>query len=169
MSKTKLKKELASMPREQMGELIVQIYDASKEAKAWLDFYLEPDIAAFLEKYKKQIHTKFYGRNGKPRKAKFRDCNKLIATFRNIVQDSYPVCDLMLYFMETAFAVAALHRGYGEAHCRSLAKNFQKTLEFIAMSGLTSDFGPRIDKILRNAAKCGYGLEEEILEYMKES
>ena len=40
MSKTKLKKYIGELTAEQVGEILLQVYDASKEAKGWLDFYL---------------------------------------------------------------------------------------------------------------------------------
>ncbi|MDE6511778.1 MAG: hypothetical protein K2L00_06775, partial [Muribaculaceae bacterium] len=78
MSKSRLKKELAGMTREQTADLVLQVYESCKEAKAWLDFYLNPDIEALSEKYRKQIHLKCYGRSGKARRPKMRDCNQLI-------------------------------------------------------------------------------------------
>ena len=41
---------------------MLQLYDASKEANSWLEFYLEPNSDAELEKYKKAIRSQFYGR-----------------------------------------------------------------------------------------------------------
>lgn len=105
------------MTQEQTAELLLQVYEASKEAKAWLDFYIDPDIDSLLEKYKKQIHTKCFGRNGKARRPKFRDCTKLIATFAKIVQDPYPIADLMMYFMEQATSVPGKGGRGGENFC----------------------------------------------------
>ncbi len=59
MSKAKLKKELLSQSKEQIVDIMLQLYDASKEAKAWLEFYLEPNCDAELEKYKKAIRSQF--------------------------------------------------------------------------------------------------------------
>lgn len=164
MSKTKLKKALSTMPKEQMEELLVQVYDASTEAKAWLDFYLDPNIDALLEKYKKQIHTKCYGRNGKARRPKFRDCTKLISIFAKIVQDPYPIADLMLYFMEQATGISSKGAYGGESYCRRLLSHYTKTIDYVYSSGLLSDFKPRIEKLIREAKYCGYGLEDEYRE-----
>ena len=165
MSKTKLKKALATMPKEQMEELLMQVYEASKEAKAWLDFYLDPNIEALLEKYKKQINLKCYGRNGKGRRPKFRDCTKLIGIFAKIVQDPYPIADLMMYFMEQATGIS-LKGGYGgESYCRRLLSHYVKTVDYIYSSGLLGDFQPRIEKLIREAKHCGYGLEDEYRKY----
>lgn len=51
MSKTILKKELKQLDKEQLEQLILDLYSARKEAKAYLDFFAEPDIDKLTEKY----------------------------------------------------------------------------------------------------------------------
>ncbi len=55
MSKAKLRKKLETLPKENVINLIMSLYDASKEAKTYLEFYLTPDSYAEVEKYKKII------------------------------------------------------------------------------------------------------------------
>ena len=64
MSKAKLKKHLSALSKEQVVDIMLQLYDASKEANSWLEFYLEPNSDAELEKYKKAIRSQFYGSLG---------------------------------------------------------------------------------------------------------
>lgn len=49
MSKTALKKELASFDREQLVEVILNAYSSSKEAKEYFEFFLNPDPAVLYE------------------------------------------------------------------------------------------------------------------------
>lgn len=49
MSKTELKKELKGFSAEQLSEIILNIYGVSKEAKAYLEFFINPDPEAFLK------------------------------------------------------------------------------------------------------------------------
>ncbi len=49
MSKASLKKELKYFSSEQLSELILNIYSSSKEAKAYLEFFLYPDPEAFVK------------------------------------------------------------------------------------------------------------------------
>ena len=154
MSKTKLKKYIAELPTEQVGEILLQVYEASKEAKGWLDFYLNPDIDALSEKYRKQIHLKCYGRTGKARRPKMRDCNQLIKTFSTIVQDPTPIADLMLYFMEEVTRVASAKGRYSESYFRTLTGQLRKTLEYLSAHGLMEYNMPRIRKIIGLAEQC---------------
>lgn len=54
MSKAKLNRLLSTLSKEQVADIMLQLYDASKEANAWLEFYIEPNSDAELKKYKKQ-------------------------------------------------------------------------------------------------------------------
>ena len=57
MTKLKLKKHLAVLPKEDVMNLVLSLYDASAEAKMYLEMYLTPDYSAALEKYKKIIFS----------------------------------------------------------------------------------------------------------------
>ncbi|MDE6341787.1 MAG: hypothetical protein K2K93_05675 [Muribaculaceae bacterium] len=154
MSKTQLKKYIADLPADQVGEILLQVYDASKEAKGWLDFYLNPDIEGLSEKYRKQIYLKCYGRSGRARRPKLRDCNGLIKTFRTIVQDPVPVADLMLYFMEEVTRVATEKGRYSESYFRTLTGQFRKTLEYLYAYGIIEYNIARLRKIMGLAERC---------------
>lgn len=49
MSKAALKKELKNFTPEQLTEVILNTYDSSKEAKAYLEFFLNPDPEGFVK------------------------------------------------------------------------------------------------------------------------
>ena len=49
MSKAKLKKYIQTLSKEQVDDIVLQLYSASKEAKTWLEFYLEPNSDTELE------------------------------------------------------------------------------------------------------------------------
>ncbi len=50
MSKTALIKELAKMSHEQLEQIIIDAYEASKETKAYFDFFLNPDVEKLHER-----------------------------------------------------------------------------------------------------------------------
>lgn len=53
MSKATVKKLLTSMPKEDLIRMVLEMYDARKEAKEYLEFYVHPDEDRKLEEYKK--------------------------------------------------------------------------------------------------------------------
>lgn len=57
MSKTTIKKLLKSMPKDDIISMVLEMYDARKEAKEYLEFYANPNEDGKLEEYKN-----YYGR-----------------------------------------------------------------------------------------------------------
>lgn len=55
MSKVLLKKKLASMSKTEIIGLVAELYDAKKEAKDYLDYWVNPDEETKLEEYKRNI------------------------------------------------------------------------------------------------------------------
>lgn len=50
MSKTQLRKTLASMTHEQVVEAVLEAYSANKDVKEYFEFFLNPDVEALTEK-----------------------------------------------------------------------------------------------------------------------
>ena len=76
MSKAKLKKYLQTLSKEQIIEVMLELYDARKEAKEYLEFYLTPDSNAELEKCKKAIRQEFFPTRVFSEKPSFTKCRK---------------------------------------------------------------------------------------------
>lgn len=53
-----------SLTKEQITDIVLELYDARKEAKDYLEFYLAPDCNAELEKSKKAIRNEFFPTRG---------------------------------------------------------------------------------------------------------
>ena len=60
MSKSTIKKLLQSMTKEDIIEMVLELYSARKEAKEYLEFYASPDEKGKLEEYKSIIREEFY-------------------------------------------------------------------------------------------------------------
>ena len=60
MSKAQLKKHLNTLEKPQIIEMVMELYDARKEAKEYLEFYLNPDENKELEKFKKIVLKVIY-------------------------------------------------------------------------------------------------------------
>ena len=162
MSKAKLKKLLSTLSKEQVVDIMLQLYDASKEANAWLEFYLAPNSDAELEKYKKAIRSQFYGRNDWPKDPSFRECNKLITAFKKLIPDSHAIADLMLYYVEQGCSLTAQYGDYDEPFYTALETNFNKAVKFISSNGLMSDYSLRMQRMIKSVECCGYGFPDTL-------
>ncbi len=60
MSKAQLKKYLQTLPHEQIVQVVLDLYDARKAAKEYLEFYMDPDAAKAVENAKKAVLKVFY-------------------------------------------------------------------------------------------------------------
>lgn len=81
MSKIKLKKELQGMSSEQLLDIILNVYDARKEAREYFEFFLNPDSDALLEKYSIAIQKEVL-RAKRGNRAKFR-----ISVIKNLIKN----------------------------------------------------------------------------------
>ena len=84
MSKVQLKKTLATLTPEQKDELILDLYSARAEAKAYLEFFINPDIDKLIEKSTSEIAKEVFKRGSrgynKPRISRIRNVIKNVAT-----------------------------------------------------------------------------------------
>ena len=62
MSKKDLKAALKGLDRDQLTELILEVYSKIKEAKKFLDFYADPDEEKLAEEIKAEIFSNFFSR-----------------------------------------------------------------------------------------------------------
>lgn len=168
MSKAKLKKEMLAMSKEDVVNVMLQLYDASKEAKAWLEFYQNPDSSAELEKYKKAIYNQFFTRNGYPKDPSFRECNKLVTAFRKLIHDPKAVADLMLYYVEQGCSLTAQFGDYDEPFYTAVENNFHKAVKFISENGLVPDFKERILKMIESVECCGWGFPDTLWQFYED-
>lgn len=85
MSKLLLKKELKHLTKEQIVEVILSAYGASKEAKEYFDFFIDPNPSQLLEKYQnliaKELSRVRLGRRSKARISLVRKHLKKFSTF----------------------------------------------------------------------------------------
>ncbi|MDE7161049.1 MAG: hypothetical protein K2O24_09475 [Muribaculaceae bacterium] len=102
MSRARLKKILAEMPAEQMAEMVLELYDARKDAREYLEFWQEPDAQKALEKARKGVEKVFFTSPDRPRRRpSLTDLNKIVKDFTTMVFDRVPVADLLIHVAET--------------------------------------------------------------------
>lgn len=87
MSKTKLKKELSQFSQQQLVELILEMYDARKEVKEYLAFFLNPDSKALFEKYQKLISRELNRSKYRRSKARISRIKEYVVEFESFEPD----------------------------------------------------------------------------------
>lgn len=163
MSKSTVKSLLKTMPKEEIISMVMEMYDARKEAKEYLEFYANPNEDGKLEEYKKIIEEEFYPskRRLEP-KTRFSVCRKAVSDFRKLKPTPYKLADLMVFYMETACRFTYENGDMWEQYYTSVANNFDKTMEFVAKNNLLECFKPRLQMCVEYSSECGWGFDYTI-------
>ncbi|MDE6330255.1 MAG: hypothetical protein K2L83_06035 [Muribaculaceae bacterium] len=102
MSKAKLKKALKKLPKEQLIEMVVELYSSRKEAKEYLDYWLEPDEEKELERCKTLVGREFFTPGGVARRTPTAtSVNRIIKSFESLCCAPEHVAELRLTAAET--------------------------------------------------------------------
>ena len=145
MSKTQLKKLLSQMTAGQISELVLDLYDARPEAKAYLDFFVAPDIDRKLEKAKTAI-TREMSRNSRGRnKARSTKIRGFIKDISSLNPGSEHVAEIMTYAVEVICLVGN-EQNIKPATQNGLARLLHDTVIYVNGSGLLGIYLPRIEK-----------------------
>lgn len=88
MSKTSLKKELAGYSKEQLIEVVLDLYESRKEVKEYFNFFLNPDSKKLFEKYQKAVYKEFARSKWGRSKARISVIKKLIKEFCSFHPDA---------------------------------------------------------------------------------
>lgn len=156
MSKTEVKKYLNTLEKKQIIEVVMDLYDAGKESKEFLEYYIHPDEKAKLKEYKAIILNEFFPKRGDG-KCRFSVCKKAISDFKKLHPSPESQADLMLYLVEQACIAADLWGDMWESFYESTENNFDAVMKFMDRNDLIDGFKPRIEALLKNTESSGYG------------
>jgi hypothetical protein len=146
MSQASLKKELKHLEKEHLVELVLDIYKRSKEAKAFLDFFVDPNEKELFEKYKSKVYEAFYPKKGY--KVKIAQGKKAISEFKKFETSADLQAELMLYFVATGVELS-LHYGYlTQGFFTSQVKMLDTALRLMKSEELLKKYQSPVLKIL---------------------
>lgn len=162
MSKTSLKKLLLQLDRDQLTEVILDLYEARKDAREYLEYFISPDENAMLEKYKAIILKEFSPSKGRPR-ARTSVCKKAIKEFAALHPSPRLIAELRLHFIECSTRYAHAMRSWVKDSVRKCRTTiFEDTLKYIYTNGLLDETMPRIEEILDNSRKLRGTIKDDL-------
>ena len=163
MSKTKLKKELQQLTKEQLVEQILDLYQKNKSVKEFYDFYLNPQNEKELaEKYKKIIRKEFGVENPERAGLKYSVAKRAISDFKDLQPSPEMLADVILTLPECACKFTYEYGDMDESFYNGAYNNFSAAMKFIAKNGLLDKFKLRAEQCMKWASPCGYGFEDDI-------
>lgn len=90
------------MTADQLSELVMELYDARKEAREYLEYWSDPQPEKWVEKAKKDICRVFYLHGENPRRRpSLSDLNTIVKHFMTLGIDRDLTSDVLLYVAET--------------------------------------------------------------------
>lgn len=161
MSKTKLKKELSNLEKEELIDLILEMYTNRKEVHDYLEFWLEPDSDKEAEKTKENIKKTFFFSSDQPRsKPNFTSVKTLIKNFKTICSDAGLVTDILIYACEVHCTWILTKKKYLKGEYNKVIKQIDNIKENLSEWGETSLFDLRIEKLEKTADHIHSVIEE---------
>ncbi|MCM1331504.1 MAG: DUF6155 family protein [Bacteroides sp.] len=158
MSKTTLKKQIKELTKEQLIEVMLELYDARKEAREYLEYYVNPDENKMFEKYNAIIHKEFFPQKGRA-KGRTSVCKKAIKDFISLHPSPKLIAELKFSTVETIVKYAVNSRFWlRESQENTLLAFFKESLDYMFSNDLLDYFNRRIDDVLKrcNTSRCQF-------------
>jgi len=149
MSKAALKKALDSMTKEQLSEIIIDIYSARKDAKEYFEFYLDPNVCRLFDKYNSTITKEFNRSKRGYSSARISKIKKSIKEFASFSPGENYILDLQISALKSAMEASSIFR-FTEANTKSFSGILQTAIDYANKNAL---FLHLIDS-LQEIAKC---------------
>lgn len=118
MSRTALKKELSGYTKEQLIEVVLDLYASRKEVKEYFNFFLNPDSKKLFEKYQKVVNKELGKSKWSRSRARISVIKKAIKDFEGFQPDTryrhelyQLVITLALYYEDMFYFSDTLYNG----------------------------------------------------------
>ena len=161
MSKSQVKKLLSSMSKEEVINVVMELYDARKESRDYLDYYANPNEKGELEKFKKVVLKEFDDDISRNPKCRFSVCRKALSDFKKLAPSSDTLAEAMVFYVERVYEFSFNAGDLWEQYYDSAISNFRSTLRFLIKNNMLESMIPRIVQIMAWSWPCGYGFHDE--------
>lgn len=167
MSKTQLKKELARMSAEQLSTLILDLYAARKDAKDYLDFFVNPDIEARLDKARTQIDKEMRRLSRGRSTTRISKVKAYIASITSLGAGAEADADILLHVVEQACEMPA-HGFVKESLQRGFALILERLVILVDSAGMLSAYLPRIEQAI-DSMSSNYFFRNQFKRLMRDT
>lgn len=147
MSKRDLKKYLASLPKEELEEQLLALYEKFADVKQYYDFVFNPKEDKLEQEAKLKIANEYFPLKGKRPKLRRSTAQKYIKHFLNLGVDPYVVADVMLYNIETAQKYSAKRELKYSSFYKSMLNSYKQVVDYVSVNGMDANFKERIATI----------------------
>lgn len=149
MSKAKLKKALAAMDKKEIIEVVTELYDARKEAKEYLEYWLAPDSDLLLEKSKEALRKLMFGAGAAPRRrVQASAVSRVLKDFSTLCFEEEKYADLLLSLC--GYYADWTGRRMSGAAVERLEKYLEEARVYVDIHELSDRYGLRMERLKEN-------------------
>jgi|GEM_PF-110172 len=149
MGKRALTNYLAELPRKELEEQLLDLYQRFPVVKEYYDFAFNPKEDKLIQAAKAKIANEYFPVKRKRPKARRSVAQKLIKHFISLGMEPFLVADLMLYNLEIAQTFES-ERKVPEAFYKSMRNSFHGAVQFLVVHGAFAEFKDRVLIIFRS-------------------
>jgi hypothetical protein len=164
MATPNLKKYLKTLTKEELINHIIELDKKYKPVQEYYQLYLNNDVEAVLNKYKKQIEYEFYPARGEP-KMRLSVARKAVTDAQKLGLPPGAMADIMLFYVETGVQFTNDYGDINEPFYNSMENMYLKALKFLDSEGLLSEFENRARNIVDKSADTGWGFYDTLGDY----
>lgn len=161
MSKRDLRKYLASLPKEEMEEQLLSLYEKFGDVKAYYNFVFNPKEEKLEQEAKLKIASEYFPLKGKRPKLRRSTAQKYIKHFLTLGVDPYIIAGIMLYNIETAQKYSAKREMRYASFYKSMLNSYKQAAEYVIANGMAAEFRQRIIAIKDEAHRQRWENREE--------
>ncbi len=155
MGKRDVRNALMKLEKNQLIDLISDLYDKNKTVKEFLDFYANPNEADMLKAYKIKVHDAFFPKRGFT--CKLAVGKKALSDFKKHAVSPTSIIDLLLHYVENGVAYTAGYGDIGISFYSSVESVFADAMKLVEKHGQHELFKPRAADVLKKTRKMGWG------------
>ncbi len=160
MGLTDIKKELKNLDKDNLIDLVLDLYKKNKSVKEFFDFYVNPNEKELLAKYKDKVYEAFFPKRGD--RLRLSDGKKAIADFRKLGTSNDLLTDLMLFYVETGVECTNEFGDIDEPFYNSVASVYSQALTIMKKEKILDQFSDRAKKIVDDTRNIGWGFHDDL-------
>lgn len=153
MSKRDLKKYLGELPKQELEEQLLALYEKFPEVKTYYNFVFNPKEDKLEQEAKVKIGAEYFPPKGKRPKLRRSVAQKYIKHFINLGVDPFVVADVMLYNIEIAQTYSDNKHIRYETFYKSMLNSYKQAVDYVVGNGMAPNFKTRINKIYTEAMR----------------
>lgn len=148
MSKPALKKELQNLDRNELIDLVLELYSRRKEAREYLEFWLDPDAETEFKKVRELVTRVFSTSKGVWRaNPRISDLNSIIRNFMSLCVDPQFNAELLIWVCQIRCAWIYGKQKYTKTAVAAARKSYEDACRYADEWGEDQSFHMRLDKI----------------------